>query len=321
LGVSEASNELGKASLRDHVNDSHAVNLLIHFLAPFSPATSKTRAAFDTRTSAIHIAPNTYGRYNIEELKGDALWLSKEVGIDELASLRIVVLEWQTRSANWLRGDCADDDTTASHRGREPSLQSSLLGSTYRLGREPSGSGASFDSTQPRRIRLLKLYLSERQYLTKTAEYISVRALCKYSLVECESNGDGATKGGDWLSKVGHNLISAWKPSGTVPGKENWLLGAIAALRLRIQNLEEGSGWLQEEDTDVDVERAWCRIQVTEMIHIMEVILNITISSTKPSRKDFVRSWFSFVGDYAFFEQFELVRQITHSHGFRLTIY
>ena len=313
LGISQLPSGAGHNTLRRHLSDDRTIEILTHYLSPFPPSTPQSKAAFETQTSAIHITPNNSGRYKLSEIKEDTLWLSKEVGIDEISALRIVVIEWQTRPAVWLlRGFADDDGSTASAGVEGNSLQSSLLGSKY--GVTGTEVAASFDSSQERRMRLLDVYLSERQFLTKTAEFITFIALSKPAEageINDDNRNEDAQGKTSWLAKVGTTMLKSWNLRG-VDSKSgnNWLVDAISALELRIENIGKGSGWLQDEDTAVDVEVAWCRVQLMEIIHIMQTMMSIAMSSSELTRADVVRSWFRFVGDYGFFEQFELVSKL-----------
>jgi len=310
LGISQLPSGAGHKSLRRNLSDERTIEILRNFLSPFPPPTPSSKAAFETQTSAIHITPNSSERYKLSELKEDTLWLSKEVGIEEISALRIVIIEWQTRPAVWLSRGLVDNDGSSTRAGMESnSLQSSLLGSKY--GVIGGDIAASFDSCQERRMRLLDVYLSERQFLAKTAEFITFDALlmpAEAGEFPDDKRNDGPQNKTSWLREVGATIVKSWNPSSVNSRSgNNWLVDAIDALGLRVENLSRGSGWLKDEDTAVDVEVAWCRTQLLEMIHIMQAMMNVAISSVKLTRADILRSWFKFVGDYGFFEQFELV--------------
>ena len=103
-------------------------------------------------------------------------------------------------------------------------------------------------------------------------------------------------------------MLNSWNIDGIPSGnRHNWLIQAVMALETRMQNLTDGSGWLKDEDTAVDVEVAWCRVQIMESIHTMNIIMTLINRSPQLTRADVCRSWFKFTEDYGFFEQFELV--------------
>lgn len=280
-------------------------------MSPFSPPTTQTRAAFETQTSAIHITPTSSGRYEIKEIKEDSLWLSTEVGIDEVTALRIAVLEWQARPAAWLlRGTAGTDGAGNELHGGKKSLRSSLLRSNS--GFESGGAEAAerFATSQERRLRILDLYISERQYLCKTATFITFGALNATAsrLSRDAEEAQQSQEGLSWLSETASVITAKWKLSSAASTSGNyWIVDAIAALEVRFQNLGRGSGWLKDEDTAIEVELGWCRMQLTEIVSILRIILTLVTSQTTLTRSDVFRSWFGLMGSYDFLEQFDLV--------------
>ena len=282
-------------------------------MSPFLAPTAETRAYFDSQSSAIHITPNPNGRYDINEIKEDTLWLSKEVGIEEIAALRIAILEYQARPATWLLQDCADRDApgmdiSAGGKSANPFLRNSNFNAGFSLIRP---SEDAFSSVQTRRLRLLEVYLSERQYLSICADFVIFRALHLGPFREKDVDSWGirlSPNESSWLGDAGVQITNQWKLSQVASSsKKHWVIEAIAALELRIRNIGESSGWLQEEDTAIDVEPDWCQMQLTDILHILYMILNFTLSDPTLTRSDVFQTWFEFMADHGFFEQFELV--------------
>ena len=276
------------------------------FLTPFTTFTPQTQSTFESQTSPINIAPNTDGRYDITQLKEDSLWLSRKTGISELAALRIVVLEWQARSTTQLldapsgSGEFQPNHTFGDKNEQSsPSAQSSAV-------RARGASDPRSEQQGARRLRLLELYLSERQYLSKTTEYVISSSLCQSTTGK---NKASRTPGDDtWVEDVGSSILEAWNPEGVQSRTgRNWYVEAVAALELRIQDLERGSQWSQDDDNLSKLDEAWCKTQILEMIHIMQVIVLLSDSSRTFMRSDAVLAWFRFVGTYGFFDQFETV--------------
>ena len=84
--------------LESFFSDTQVQKLLARPFHPFSFTQSNTKAAFETKTAAINVAPTSNCEYDINKIKEDALWLSKEAQIDEVSALRIIVLEYQSRA-------------------------------------------------------------------------------------------------------------------------------------------------------------------------------------------------------------------------------
>lgn len=299
--------------MRRHLIDSHTLDLLVRSFSPFSPSTSQTKSSFETKTSAINVPPSNDGQYDVKQLKDDTIWLSKETSIDEMAALRIAMLEWQMRSCvQLLQENTADELAQKNITGRSGSLQttrpsprSSVLVKSSRL---EEGDPGTFDSLQSRQKRLLKVYLSERRYIIKTSEYVASRARCQASHKGRERPKDKAVASLDWVQEIGDAILADWKAdSVSSKGGKNHIVSAVDALQTRATGLEQGTGWFKDQGLQEDMEAAWASNQILEMIHIMGTILVLLDSSTKLTRSDAFLSWFRFMNRYAFFEVFEPV--------------
>lgn len=122
----------------------------------FSTKSTNSKTAFDTTTATV---PPSSSLYNIDEIKSDALWLSKQTGLEELEALRLAVLEWQYRPESRLEQGLSDAEV-ASVRD--------AIGADYleRQTRSQPGSclrdDEVFDTENARRSRLLVRHLRQQ---------------------------------------------------------------------------------------------------------------------------------------------------------------
>ena len=317
-------------SLKQHLSDAHTVALLTNPLAPFPSPTPQTKSSLETRTSAVNLLP-VYGHYDVKQIREDALWLSRETSIDEVSALRIVVLEWQTSPAvQLLRGFSDEETSTLQDVAGITSLQASFLAPKSSL---LAGSGTlqersmyRFNDTDPRHLRLLEIYLSERRYIFKVSEYLVYHALHadtpeEEAHSEIASSGRSAEVSG-WVVEIGKSILASWNPKETAKEKEVsrgsgkiFLIDAIAALESRLGSLERGSGLYKDEGTREEVEEAWSSNQILEMIHIMQIMIDLLSGSASFIRSDVVLAWFRFASRYGFMDQFELVSCLLFSRS------
>lgn len=165
---------------------------------------------------------------------------------------------------------------------------------------------STLDESGARRQRLLELYLSERRYIVKTCEYVVFAA--SFQSTSAIGNGPSTSRSG-WLERTGQAILKAWNIHGHVrDSQENIFVTATKALITRVQALENGSGWFQNEGAQEELEAAFARSQTLEMIHIMQIMLVLLESSTKLSCSDAILAWFRFMATYGFFDVFEPVR-------------
>lgn len=314
-------------SLKKHVTDHQTLDLLTRPFSPYSTPTSHTKSSFETKTSAINVPPSARGRYDIKQIRDDTLWLCEETKLNEIDALRIAVLEWQTRPAQRLLLESPHEGANLQSSVGISELAGSLRSSVLS---QPSASEQdalnNFDSSEARRQRLLLIYLSERRYILKTSEYVVFAAL---SSLREESTPSSNAKGkapdkpwlqtepgssprsegkAGWVEEIGIKVSTHWNLDGHVnESNKNFIICAVDALESRIENLQNDSGWFHEEDSLENIETAWVRNQILEMIHIMEIILTLLDSSTKLTRTDALVAWFRFVNKYRFFQGFNLV--------------
>lgn len=317
VGLSQPGDISDNGSLKKHLSDSQTIDLLARALSPYSTPTAQTKSSFETKTSAINIPPSFNGRYDIKELKDDSLWLSDRMKIDEIAALRIVVLEWQKRPANRMLLDSPYDEKIQFGPSiRENGLKTSISSPRHAAPRNQVGleksNNCSFDSSHARRQRLVHIYLSERRYILKTSEHIAFSALFEASLNASYNSGERvirqALSMSGWIEEIGNEILAFWNLNGvTHENGKNIIQNCVDALQSRIENLEMAKGWLQDEDIGESIELAWGENQVLEMIHIMQIMLTLLNSSKQITRTDALLTWFRFIGKYCFFETFVLV--------------
>ena len=312
VALSQLGGERDNGTLKRHLTDPQTIEILARSFSPYSAPTSQTKASFETKTSAINVTPSPHAHYDIKEIKDDTLWLSKETNIDEVAALRITLLEWQTRSAvQLLRGSPGDQATNLTGARGINQLQasffdpgSSLLAKSSFLGE----SEPSFDDNKARRQRLLETYLSERRYILKTSEYVTFDASCN-GIDGSDKATSQAKRKPDWLDEVGSSILSSWSvEEDSKASRRSLVIETVESLRARFEALKEGSGWLADQGVEEDIELAWGRNQLVEAIHIMQILLNVLEFFPILLKSPAVLAWFRLMSECGFFEVLQLVR-------------
>jgi nuclear pore complex protein Nup188 len=297
------------SNLEDFLSEPYVLQLLGRPYNPFSytPKTP-TKSTFETKTAAINVTPTTKKDYDIAEIKEDALWLSKEAEIDEVSALRLVVLEYQTRSAAKLQSDFSDEERIFLQEAAENGSAelSGTLPRTKLAGAVSDELGVNFDSKDIRRVRVLRLYLSERRYLLKSAGLFFQAALDQQNdpVEEAEQNGVGES-GAGWVHHVGADLLASLEKAGR--SMHDCLIDSIRALRDKFKRLDRGSGWLKQEGSREDLEIDWLCNIVIEAVSTMEITIRILDKQNHIPSSEAVLDWFRFVSTYGFFDQFEHV--------------
>ncbi|KAL8873491.1 MAG: hypothetical protein Q9174_001047 [Haloplaca sp. 1 TL-2023] len=316
IGLTQLENSPVDDTLAKHLADSQTLDLIKRALHPDPRPSSDSKAIFDTKTSAINtVASAQGGQDDIKQIRDDALWLSGEGKLDEVSSLRLVVLERQTRPGVQLQElSLTDDLPKAGGSFNGSRFQPALSASRSVLLAKPSTNGDSStnhpNQVDVRRSRLFSIYLAERQYRIKTCRHLVLSALLGARDDDNPASG-GSTTAPDWTGKIGKEILSAWNISGECEiSGGNILVDGIDAIRSRIRGLESGCGWFADKHPREPVEAAWCESQVIDLVTILEIILALFGSLPQLSRSDAVLSWFKLMSDYGFFEAFEPVSNI-----------
>lgn len=170
--LTELEGRAGDHSLQQFLRDEKSTTALATCLAPSPTASAQSKADLDTRTSAVNVAPSSEGRYDVSQIKNDAIWLSKEADVDEITALRIAILEWQSRPLRRLvsckpeRSSSAFQSPAFADTEQDPELQA------------PNDNGSNTASDQARQNSLLCMLITERRYLIKVAEYFASAYVC-----------------------------------------------------------------------------------------------------------------------------------------------
>lgn len=161
--LSDLRNADANSALESFVSDEETRSILARPFAPFQQASPHTKSQFDNKTAPINVSQPTNNDYDLQQFKDDALWVSKELGIDELSALRCAIVEWQERPADLLLGKVQSDNQdlalTQSYFGNSKATSGAAVDAETK-------SGPDFSDTELRRKRLLQICLEERSAAT-----------------------------------------------------------------------------------------------------------------------------------------------------------
>jgi nuclear pore complex protein Nup188 len=298
-------------AIRKFFSDPVVEDFLLHPLNAFPPPSQESRSAFGTKTSAINVTPLPTSRFNINELKEDALWLSTEAKIDEISALRVVVLEWQSRAWAALVGPLSKQELLGIQESGGQGLMS-VPGALLSEGLDADEIQAEFETKESRRSRLLRIYLSERQFLLKCVNYLLQSYLYQELSTDSTIQSQKPEAQPASFQVLGENLVRIIRES------DSLFLACVDAIKSNIGKLLAGSSWFKEIGGRPDVEMEWVRTNIAEATTLMEIIFQILdISEDLPSSQA-VLSWLEITSIYGFFNfhfvsthAFELVR-----HGY-----
>jgi nuclear pore complex protein Nup188 len=302
--------ELGtehRAVIERFLSNPEVLQLLEQPFDAHGQPTAQTKAAFETKTSAINVTPSSSARYDIKEVKEDSLWLSKVAKIDEISALRLVTEERQSRTSAQLLGQFSEEEL-ASIRDAAGNSQysSSIPVSLLVTGLDPAAIKQQFTRPDTRRQRIFRTYLSERRYLLKCTERL-VDAVCSNrNLTDEDDKGKGKAVelAPSWQLTCGMALVSRWDLDNVQP----IVLRCVRAVSTNLKNLGEGSGWSDQDGERGDIELEWTRSQFTEATHALELLWQFLATVVGVPSSRVALEWFRLQQSYGFFNSFESVR-------------
>ncbi|RDL41232.1 Uncharacterized protein BP5553_01211 [Venustampulla echinocandica] len=303
--IQSSTNGTGATSpqpaIEQFLSDPAVRDLLTSPFDAFPPPTSQTKSAFETKTSAINVTPSSNARYDIKQIKDDALWLTKIANLGEVSALRLVVQEYQSRTSAKLSGPFSEDELSSIRESAGDSKFSSPIAlSLLSRGADATDIVAEFETEDNRRSRILLIYLSERRYLLKCIE----RLLYAFFILELPASEYGKGKqvgtADTWLGDIGRALVKSIGPL------ETFALRCFEAIGNNVQNIGKGSGWYEEDGGRPDLEFEWVCTQIMEATHTMELIFQIVFFNTSLPSSQLVLGWFRLVQSCGFFDQFNM---------------
>ena len=272
------------------------------FQQPPSP-TQQSRARFDERTAAINIAPTSNGRYDVSQIRDDALWLSKQTQTDEVSALRIVILEWQSRPmARLIAGAENEGNSRQSLPSPTPSLGND--GNRGKTARDQlkKGNGPKADTEMVRRKSLLLLFSYERQYVSEVLYLVIAAAL--YS--DCYETIPGRHRRPQCLPSAiedcGNEIVKAWQLDSETP-RRHFIVAAVDFLESRIESLLQPAQWLPDDEAPEELEMLRSQTLITEMIHTMQTIFSVLDWFSEPPSANVFASWFRFMNKRNFLNE------------------
>ncbi|KAG8628356.1 hypothetical protein KVT40_004229 [Elsinoe batatas] len=285
------------------LQDQKVRQILIDPFSAHQKPTQESRTQFDNLTSAINAPASKDGQYDVKELKDDALWLSKEVGADEVTSLRTVLLEWQDRPRRKLLSRWSEDEIVGLRTTTAASSSaafSSLLNHCEIL---PPGDEA-LEVKHVARDQLLALFWSEQEYLWKSAE--AVFGLAQQSDMQLSTR---ATPKAALSPELRLTTTSLWDAHGDAYGSQG-KKDAIAIIAESLQGLFEmvtqPQRWPASMHGNAAASTGYLRSTLETMITQLRLLqIHLRKDSQSPTTTSEITAWFGMLQDCFFFSPLE----------------
>ncbi|KAJ8112981.1 hypothetical protein ONZ43_g5263 [Nemania bipapillata] len=298
----------------DFFNDPLVQSFFTSPSSAFEPSSDKSthHTTFEKKTAAIHVTPTPNDKYDISVIKEDALWLSKNARINEVAALRVVVIEYQLRPASQLLGPISNQDVASlrAATGAGNSQTTNIIpGLSLTASLDASEIQANFDKLESRRQRIFQTYLSERRHYAATNDYIFTLML-QEKLPTSPATDASSSIRNSLLNVYGISPKQAQKSTADIPTKTCHALIAqyVSLLPDCIQRASTGlESVVQDKDLVTEgAQESWMHTSLTEMLHRMTILFQLLDRSSDSFVSDTIaQQWFSLVKDLAFLNQLQ----------------
>ncbi|KAF2251158.1 hypothetical protein BU26DRAFT_539615 [Trematosphaeria pertusa] len=297
------------APLRSFLTAEEHLEILSRPWKPFPDPSPAEKNKFEAKTAPISVTPSQDGPYDINEIKEDSLWLSKEAKISEHAALRLVVQEWQSRPAMQLLSGLTEEEALSvqeaagfSNLGASTFVpSSSILANPSTLGM-PSES--QFDSSDQRRLRIADIYHSTCASILRVSQLLMSWGCAKH-LRSKTAYGRDYRVADDWLEQLGQAIAVKQNQKESASSGAAGLNKCIRAVKARLDSLNDGYTWSVPESIQEAASEKWLTTQTAELLHILHIALihaDLVTNDFVPAAT--VEEWFSTVSETGFFRDF-----------------
>lgn len=306
----------GSKIVLDFFNDSLVQSFFTSPGSAFEPSNDKSphRATFEKKTAAIHVTPTPNDKYDINVIKEDALWLSKNARINEVAALRVVVIEYQSRPTSQLLGPISNQDVAGLRAavGAGKAQTSNIIpGLTLTASLDASDIQADFDKPESRRHRIFQTYLSERRFYAATNEYVFTLMLQEKLPTSTPTEASSSIRQ-SLFTAYGISSKQPQKSTADIPTKTchalisqyiSLLPDCIQQAGASLGSVVQDKSLLNEENQEL-----WVYTCLTEILHRMTILFQLLDRLSDSFVSDAVaKQWFSLVNDLSFLNQLQRV--------------
>ncbi|KAF1918338.1 nucleoporin subcomplex protein binding to Pom34-domain-containing protein [Ampelomyces quisqualis] len=290
--------------LRAFLTTSDNIQVLSRPWKPFPDPSPQEKSKFEAKTAPIKVTPAADGHYDLDEIKDDALWLSKEAQISEYAALQLVAQEWQSRPMVQLLSGLTEEEALSV---QEAAGVCNLGASTFIpnssiLSTPHAAQATHFDTQDQRRLRLVDVYHSTCASIIRISQLLVSWASAPHLRSQTIYPNDYSSVGAGWIEELGQKIATA---QGAGPKA---LDECRQAAQKRCSSLEGGYGWSVSDTMAEAASERWVVAQTTELLHILHLALahaDLHVKGFVPAAT--IDDWLKFFLQSGFFREFPTV--------------
>lgn len=295
-GLRDFTSASSNTALESFFHDEETTSVLAQPGRPFAQPDSQSEQKFETKVAPINVSQSANGDYDLRQMKEDALWLAKEMGVAELAALRCTIVEWQSRSADLLLGRISVESSAQD-------LQQSIMSrSTFRASTNgAAGSGPDFKDEGFRRSRLLQIFLDERSAARACSAILMSKGADQAQDPSLHATSPVSPLSGEQRTWMDVEAKSVWDESKVQAVS---LEQSIASVRALSKQVNEMSAWPKPLQDRALLEMPYLDSVVKDLVSALRVLLAQIHTLEQPPRAPDVQAWFQIMEERQFYTSF-----------------
>ncbi|KAF1349365.1 hypothetical protein EJ07DRAFT_140176 [Lizonia empirigonia] len=292
-------------ALRDFLTAKENVDILTRSWKPFADPSPQEKSRFESKNAPISVTPAQNGHYNVEEIKEDSLWLSKEAQISEYAALQLVAQEWQSRSTVQLLSGLTEEEALSVQdaAGLANFGASTFLPSSSILTTPLASRSTQFDTQDQRRLRIIEIYHSTCASIIRISQLLVSWGAASYLRSQTFYGSEYHAIGAGWIEELGQTISTA---QGRGPATA--LDQCLQAVKKRCDALDGGYTWDVAESIIEAASERWVTAQTVELLHLLHlahVHADVVTKGFVPAAT--IEEWLTTFMTRGFFREFPVV--------------
>jgi nuclear pore complex protein Nup188 len=296
--------------LRAFLTSNENSQILSRPWKPFPDPAPQEKSKFDAKTAPISVTPSPNGHYSLDEIKEDALWLSKEAQISEYAALQLVAQEWQSRpTIQLLSGLTKEEALSVQDAAGVANLgASTFVPNSAILSRPLTANVTHFDTQDQRRLRIVEIYHSTCAAIIRISQLLVSWGSVPQLRSQTIYGNDYHSVGAGWIEELGQSVAAAHSGRASASTGAKALDECLQAAQKRCTALENGYGWRVNDSIVEPASERWVVAQTTELLHIFHLALahsDVVSKGFLPATT--IEDWLKFFLQNGFFRDFPTV--------------
>lgn len=292
-------------ALRDFLTAKENADILTRPWKPFADPSPQEKSRFESKTAPISVTPAQNGHYNLEEIKEDSLWLSKEAQISEYAALQLVAQEWQSRSTIQLLSGLTEEEALSVQdaAGLANFGASTFLPSSSILTTPLASRSTQFDTQDQRRLRIIEIYHSTCASIIRISQLLVSWGAASYLRSQTFYGSEYHAIGAGWIEELGQTISTAQGG-----GPATALDQCLQAVKKRCDALDIGYTWDVAESIIEAASERWVTAQTVELLHLLHlahVHADVVTKGFVPAAT--IEEWLTTFMTRGFFREFPVV--------------